>query len=347
MPDEWPIAAAAADHPVDPAKPAGRDRLPIVRRDLFLDERARLTEQERALISAMLVGLVDQLADEIRRCLPPHVQAHAEADRGNLLGRLWADGALDRPGLVALLLRRATEQLIAATCRGSAEAGSTVDRLVGHEDSAVAGAAMALAVARGRRRDRFGRLTIEYDDVDSDDALALAHHIAAAMRAAIPGASVGSDRELAAAAVEIAARHDPRRRIDGSAVDLATALDAAGSADDSLIAALAGEGDAALLVALCAVRAGIASDTAWTLLVTGADSAMTLARLARVDRATAAAMVAALGEPLMWGDPGEAIERFDALDDDAVDAVRGWWQLPSAYRAARTVTGGRYGDSID
>ena len=63
IPVEWPIAAGAADQLVETARAAGRDRLAIVRRDLFLDDRARLTEQERAGMSARLGALVDQVAD--------------------------------------------------------------------------------------------------------------------------------------------------------------------------------------------------------------------------------------------------------------------------------------------
>src|SRR4029453_6963931 len=114
MPVEWPIAAGAADHKVEPARTAGRDRLPIVRRDLFLDDRARLTEQERALMSAMLSALIDQIADEIRLGLPPDVLAHAENDRERIVARLWKSGALDRPALILLLLRRAAAHMISA-----------------------------------------------------------------------------------------------------------------------------------------------------------------------------------------------------------------------------------------
>ena len=53
MPEEWPIAAPAADGNA-PARLAGRGRLSTVRRDFFLDPAKRLTEQERALMTAML-----------------------------------------------------------------------------------------------------------------------------------------------------------------------------------------------------------------------------------------------------------------------------------------------------
>jgi len=64
MPEEWPIAAPAADGN-GPARPAGRGRLATVRRDFFLDPAERLTEQERALMTAMLHCLVSDVADAV------------------------------------------------------------------------------------------------------------------------------------------------------------------------------------------------------------------------------------------------------------------------------------------
>jgi len=347
---EWPIAAGAADHPVESARAAGRDRLPIVRRDLFLDDRARLTEQERALMSAMLGGLVDQVADEIRLGLAPDLLAHAEPDRDRVVPRLWHSGALDRPALILLLLRRADEQLIAAACRDSrgASDGGTVERLVGDSDGAIASAAMALAVARGRRRDRFGRLGLEYDDVPNDEAHCLAHLVAAAMRTGISGPAVAIDEALADAAERLVDRHDDQRRVEVRALSLAEALVAARGVDDDLIAALAAEGDAALLAALCAVRAGIAPETAWMLLVNdGAHDAMLLARLAGLARPAAAALVAALALPLLWGEPGDAIAFFDRPAAPEIDAARRWWRLPPAYRDALKDQGGSNGQPLD
>ena len=346
---EWPIAVEAADHRVEPARRAGRDRLPVVRRDLFLDDRARLTEQERALMSAMLVALIEQIADEIRLHLPADVLGHAEADRDLVAQRLWKSGALDRPALILLLLRRADEQLIAAACRsGSAGEGGAVERLVGDEDGTIASAAMALAVARGRRRDPFGRLGLEFDDVPAHEAESLVHLVAAAMRRGLPNPAVAIDEALAAAGQRLLGRHDAERRVEARALALATALVAARGADDALAATLAAEGDAGLLAALCAVRAGIAPESAWLLLVNdGARDAMLLARLAGLERPAAAAMVAALGEPLLWGEPGTAIACFDTPTTADIDAARRWWRLPPAYRDALDGTGGGHGDSLD
>ena len=350
VPVEWPIAAGAADPMVEPARAAGRDRLPIVRRDLFLDDRARLTEQERSLMSAMLGALVDQIADEIRLGLPATMLAQAEPDRDRVTPRLWRSGALDRPGLILLLLRRADEQLITAACRGSRthHDGGIVERLVGDSDGAIAGAAMALAVARGRRRDRFGRLGLEYDDVSHDEAQCLVHLVAAAMRRGMRDASITIDEALAKAAEDLLKRHDERRRVEARALDLAQILMAARGADDVMIAALAAEGDAALLAALCAVRAGIALETAWMLLVDdGARDAMLLARLAQLGRPAAAALVAALAEPLLWGDPGDAICCFDRPAEVDIEAAGRWWRLPSAYRDGLVEYGGGNGQPLN
>jgi hypothetical protein len=50
MPVEWPLAASAADRPVEPARPrVGSDRLAVASADFFLDEGSRLTDEERAL----------------------------------------------------------------------------------------------------------------------------------------------------------------------------------------------------------------------------------------------------------------------------------------------------------
>jgi hypothetical protein len=112
--------------------------------------------------------------------------------------------------------------------------------------------------------------------------------------------------------------------------------------------ALAAEGDAALLAALCAVRGGIAQETAWMLLVDdGAHDAMLLARLAGVSRPAAAALIAALAEPLLWGEPGAAIACFDEPADAEIDAAARWWRLPAGYRDGLKSHGGGDGQSLD
>src|SRR6478736_4109852 len=166
MPEEWPIAAPAADGNTT-ARPAGRGRLATVRRDFFLDPAMRLTEQERALMTAMLHCLVSDVADSIRAALPSgRVAANDEGD-ADLIESLTSAGLLDEPGLMALLLRRADAERIstAARARSGRREARALQGLVSYDYGAVAAAAMALILGRGRRRDRFGQCLLAYDDL--------------------------------------------------------------------------------------------------------------------------------------------------------------------------------------
>jgi len=332
MPVKWPLAAGAADRPVDPARPhAGRDRLPAVMTDFFLDETSRLTDEERSLMAAMLRSLVLEVADELIAKLPPLLSAKAEHLRDGLYRQLRNAGLLERRGLVALLLRRADEQQLSAHAhRGAATLGA----LVGDEDGSVAEAAMSLTLARGRRLDKFGRLGAEFDDVAAEDAVALVHSVAAALR---QGLSSESEKALIDAAQAVAARHDEGRRLEATVAALARALEATGRGDDAMVATMAGDGDAALLAGLLARRAGIGQDDAWGMFTGG--EAMMLARLAGCERAAAAQILAAF-EPMSGASSAERfIDRFDGIDDAAVEERRCWLRLDPHYRSAREAFG--------
>lgn len=335
MPVEWPIAASAADPSHAPARLAGRDRLSAVRADFFLDDQTRLSEQERALMGGMLAGLLDELVDEIALGLPPVLAEQAELARAGLLRRLWDSGALDRPGLVGLLLRRSDEQRLATP----ASAGP-VEALVGDDDERVAAAAMALTVARGRRRDRFGRLGVQFDDLAAEEAVPLANLVAAAIRAAISPDSDHHDQAVAAAAGQLLARHDEGNRLEARVAELAFALVDRGRGDDDFAAMLAEEGEIALLSALLGVRAGIAPETGWAMMVEqGARCAMLLARLAGLDRQCAARILVASSAMLGIRDPAEAIGQFDRIGEAELDSELRWLRLPAPYRDALAALG--------
>ena len=343
MPVEWPIAASPADRPVAPARAVGRDRLSAVRADFFLDDRARLTEQERALMGAMLASLIDQLVDELAVAMPSALADQVEAARSGLLRRLWDSGALDRPGLIGLLLRRTDEQRLSPP-----QAAGPVETLVGDADEDIAEAAMALTVARGRRRDRFGRLGIEFDDLLGDEAVALVNLVAAAARQAMGATGRAHDPAIVAAASAVLARHDEGNRLDARIAALAFALFDSERADDSLVVVLAEAGEVALLSAVLSVRSGIEPATGWLMMVEqGAYCAMLLARLAGLERRAAARMVVAIGGMLGIADPAEAIGEYDALGDQELAAQRRWLRLPKAYRDSIDLLGGAGEELVD
>jgi len=335
VPEEWPLAAPAADRPVESARTRGSRRLASVRRDFFLDPTYRLTEQERALMTAMLHDLVSTVAGDVLATMPGNgVKA---PDAAVLAFQLSSSGLLDREELVSLLLRRADEHRIATAFAGRAGPRKLplLPRLVGDTDAAVAAAAMNLVVSRGRRRDAFGQPRIEPSDLPPREAASLTFAVAAAL-----AGQAGAVRDdLAAAANSVAARDMAGASLDGAVAALAEALEVAGRNDDGMVEAAAEDGEANLLANLLASRAAVLPDTAWGYLVGGQDGGLALlARMAALSRPTAARLFAEFGA-LSGASVEEEIGKFDSRGVDEVSAAHQWWQLPAPFRWASDALG--------
>ena len=331
-PVEWPIAASSPDEQAAAAHCAGGDRLACVRADFFLNPDQRLTEQERALMTAMLADLVGIVADEIRAAAS--IAEPARGANGELFDQLRSAAQLDIPELIAVLLRRAEEERIAFALRalGGAAKPRFLHALAGDENSAVAAGAMALVLARSRRRDRYGNARVQLDDVPAEAAFKLAYSVAAAV--ALQG---GSDRLAGEGAAAMLAQHDESKRIEALTFGLVHALDTAGRLSETLLLAAAADGEVAILVEGLARRAGIDFASAWTHL-RGAGRFALLLRMAGSSRHFAAELAACFGDLLADGAASE-IERFDGLDDAQVDRARKWLRLDPHYRAALTALG--------
>ncbi len=338
MPEEWPIAAPAADGS-GAARLVGRGRLSTVRRDFFLDPAKRLTEQERALMTVMLHSLVRDVANAMRAALTNGPAAANDDSEAALTAALTSSGLLDEPGLVTLLLRRADEERIAtaARARGGRREARVLQGLVSHDHGAVAAAAMALILGRGRRRDRFGQCLIAYDDLSPASAEALVHSIAAGLRrelAAIRGAP-SADLELAEASERVLEGHDGKRGIDALTAAVVHLLEESGALTDELVLAAAHEGEVGFVAEVLARRAGISTASAIDeLLSAEATHVMALLRMADASRALAAGLLAGIGDLLGIADAGAAIGLFDGMTGDQAQAARSWLLTASAYRAA-------------
>ena len=343
MPEEWPIAAYAADQ-LAPARSAGSDRLATVRADFFLNADKRLTEQERALMTAMLHCLVGDVADALRASLPRGWSAANDEGNLALIEQLSASRLLDEPGLMAMLLRRADEERIstAATARTGRREARVLQGLVSHSNGSVSAAAMALILARGRRRDRFGQCLVAFDDLHQTTAEALVAMIAAALRV---GLGAAPHSEMAEAMVRALAQRDPSRSIDALTAGLVRLLDENGGLGDDLILAAAHEGEAAFLAHVLARRAGIPADSAIEELLSAKPVRMMgLFRVAGASRSLSAGLLAGVGDLLGIDDPAQAIGVFDSMTDEQVGEARTWLATPPTYRAALTTLGGRHGE---
>jgi hypothetical protein len=336
MPEEWPIAATAADQNA-PARAAGSDRLATVRADFFLDSDLRLTEQERALMTAMLHCLVGDVADALRASAPGGWAAANDDSNLALIEALTASRLLDEPGLIAMLLRRADEERItaAATARTGRHEAHILQGLVSHSNGSVSAAAMALILARGRRRDRFGQCLVAFDDLPQANAEALVAMIAAALRG-----SLADDSELTAAMARVLGSRDSSRSIDSLTAALVRLLDENAGLTDDLILAAAHEGEVAFLAHVLARRAGIPADSAiQELLSAKPRRMMALFRVAGVGRSPSAGLLASVGDLLGIDDPAQAIGLFDSMSDEQVSRARTRLATPPAYRAALAALG--------
>jgi hypothetical protein len=338
MPEEWPIAAPAADGSAS-ARLAGRGRLSTVRRDFFLSPSMRLTEQERALMTAMLHCLVADVADAIRAALPSgRVAANDEGDAA-LIQSLTVSGLLDEPGLMALLLRRADEERIstASRARSGRREARVLQGLVSYDYGAVAAAAMALILGRGRRRDRFGQCLISFDDLSSASAEALVHAVGAGLRTELAGSrgAAFADLEIAEASDRVLERRDEDRGIDSLTAGLVHFLDEAGGLTDELVLAAAHEGEISFVAEVLARRAGVPTEAALDELLSGdSKHVMALLRAGGMSRELSAGLLAGIGDLLGIDDAGAAIGLFDNMTDAEAQAARSWLVADPNYRAA-------------
>lgn len=337
MPAEWPISAAppgGRDKRTSTAfAAAGGSRLAAIVQDLFLAPDTRLTEQERSLMTAMLHGLVERIAIEIRARLSPGVSASCDAGTVDLVSDLVRAGLVQNQALVALLLRRADVQRIASSGRGGR---STLQGWTASQDAEVAAAAMTLIAARGRGRDRFGRAALDLSDLSAP----LAHDLVIAVAAALgQRCREASDAEVADAAHDLLATRTETSSPEQMEAALAAALGPGGRQRPGLLVALAEEGEAPILSVILAAEACIPPSEAWDALIGGADTLALLLRLAGVSRGEGAALLASAGPALGIGDPVRAIEAFDRLPAERVEEARAELVLPLAYRAARRTIG--------
>ncbi|HSQ98467.1 MAG TPA: DUF2336 domain-containing protein [Sphingomicrobium sp.] len=342
MPEEWPIAVTSADRNA-PARAAGRGRLSTVRTDFFLNPSERLTEQERALMTAMLYCLIGDIAGEIRAALPAGWTG-ANDDDSALVGALTRAGLLDDPDLMALLLRRADEERIgiAARARSGRREARAIQGLVSHQHGAVSAAAMALILARGRRRDRFGQCLAGFDDLPRGTAERLVHAVAAALRhdAVAAAGSAAADTELSSAAAALLDRHDPARSIEALSSVVVGLLDECAGLTDELLLACAQEGEVGFLAEVVGRRAGVAGTVALDELLAARErQLMALLRVAGFSRELSAGLLASLGDLLGIDDPGSAIGIFDGMSAEEVKAAASWISAPARYRAAIELLG--------
>ena len=299
-------------------------------------------------MTSMLHCLVSDVADSVRAALPSgRIAANDEGD-ATLVESLIASGLLDEPGLMALLLRRADEERIAtaARARSGRREARVLQGLVSHDYGAVAAAAMALILARGRRRDRFGQCLVAFDDLPEASGEHLVHAVSAGLRHELAAARgvANADSELTEAADIVFEGHDSDRSVEALTAALVHFLDEGGGLTDDLVLSAAHEGEIGFVGEVLARRGGVPSESAMDELLSGESRrVMAMLRVADASRELSAGLLGGIGDLLGITEAGEAIALFDRMGEDEVRAARSWLVTAPNYRSALERLGERRG----
>ncbi|MEA3061833.1 MAG: hypothetical protein QOJ94_1614 [Sphingomonadales bacterium] len=316
---------------------SARARLSAAAADLALPRRLRLSERDRATVSALFAATVRSLEDDLRAAILPRLGGDALAASLGSAGLAIALPALEAlgpaavPGLLPLLLERTEEhRLVAAEPPLLAE-------LAGDEDEAVAAEAMRLLILQAGRLDAFQEPLVGRDDLSAEILHALAWTAAAALRAYVVehhGADpAAADAALTDAVALLLAGHDEGAGAAACSRRLVSRLAAAGRLDDRMMVRTLTEGTLPLFLAAAAARAGLDRAAAWEMLdePSGRGAALLLGA-AGLSRDAAATVLLRLA-------PSEArvapqLDLFDALGQDEARRRLTPWRADPAYRVA-------------
>jgi hypothetical protein len=253
---------------------AVRERLAVAAADIRLPQSLRLTEWQRATVSALVAKIVRSVEDDLRTTLADSAPARSSealhaaftsahvAIAGPLLER---SGAHADAALVAALIRRADEHRRART-RGTSETALLLE-LIRDDDEAVAEQAMAILIAHSRRFDRFGEPVAARTELSAELEHRLAWRVAAALRLYMVErhgiAPAQADEAVVEAAKRLLASYDEGDSLEARAMRLARRLSETGRLDDALLERTLSEGSLPLFLAAIAVRASLTHGAAW------------------------------------------------------------------------------------
>lgn len=334
-----------------------RDELSVAAVDLFLPPDRRLTDQQRAIMYDLLAKLLTGIEFEIRQYLAEGLLqlSGRQTDLGTELSdervriamSAIESGQFGDPGLVELLLRRTEEHLIALRSAASEPAAPSsvgvVEALARNPDAELARRAVAYVVAQSKRRDRFQEPLLSRDELPADLAYRLHWQVAALLRQHLLRTHIVEpvelDRTIEDATRRAMADHSEGQGLARRAVRLVARLNELGELGDGFLEQALAQGHASLFAAGLAVRAEIAIDVVWRVLLDrGRNSLLVLARAIGVREDAVASIVDMLDgvHPLVRS-PAATQSLLAAYTDlepaGALRVVRSW-QLDPGYRDA-------------
>ncbi len=335
--------------------------------DLFLSEEGRLSEQERALISDILLKLLEEVETAVRQelaealvrsgiDLPEVERALARDEIAVARPILRKSRALRDPDLIEIVRWRTQEHRLAIAMRdGLSEAVSdalveygeedVIEALLRNPDARLSEKAMEYLVAESRRIDRFQEPLVHRDELPDRLALRMFWWVGAALRqqilARIEADPVIVDRAVKAAVDALKVAHAPERSVHAKAHALVRRLRERGELTPEFLLACLRRQRLAVFVAGLAELGGVDLQTAWRIFVDrGGEGLAVLARAAGIAREQFAKLFLLLSEVRngQRAQPPGILERilelFDKTSEEQAKIALFYWRLDRTYEEA-------------
>lgn len=335
--------------------------------DLFLPDRHRLTDHQRAIMTDVLRKLIGSLETEVRQYLVeallrgpdqlPELQALLANDEIEVAQAiLERSRVLQDQDLIDVVMRRAEEHRMAIALRNDVSAAvaealvekagpDVIEALIRNPDVTLSRRAMEMLVAESKRFDRFQEPLLSRADLPPELAYRMYWWVSAALRDYIlkrfeidPGKIDGLIQSAARRGI---AAHEIDEKLEARAMRLAERLHELGDLTDDFIRASLRQSRISLFVAGLAIRAGIDFPTSWAIVSDpGADSMVVLLKSIDMPRDLAASILMLMERLRDGAHPQSpetlviAMEAFDRMEVARARSVLELWQLDRQYRAA-------------
>jgi len=335
--------------------------------DLFLSEEGRLTEHERALMSDILVKVVQSVEAELRKELA-EVLERSQADLPEVV-RLLANDEIEiaRPllersrllrdaDLIEIVRMRTDEHRLAIAMRDQLSSEVTdalveyggedvIEALLRNADAAISERSMAYLVAESRRIDRFQEPLIDRSDLPPELAYRLYWWVAAALRRRIleevDADPLVVDEAMSHATRSFLTEEETGQGAYGKAQRLVRRLGETGDLTVEFLINALRQQRIAVFVAGLAELGGIDFRTAWRIFSDpGGESLAVLGKAVGMERnqfTTAFLLVAQAREGEKARSTGSLQPILDLFDSVSYRNARGalhYWQQDSAYQMA-------------
>lgn len=371
MPTDRPINVQALLDLAADRSGAARAQLTNAIIDLFLPEGQRLTDQQRALMTDVLGGLLGSIEMEVRQHLVealmrssvemPELEALLANDTIEVARPILEKSKVIRDAdLIDVIMQRAEEHRMAIALREGLSApivetlvetgikngeNDVLETLIRNDDAVLSRRAMELLVAESKRNGQFQQPLLTRNDLPIDLAYQMYWWVTATLRRHILRNFVIDEATLDPMIERAAKRamvdHDDTQSVQSRAFQLARRLDELGELTDSFFLRTLRQGRLSLFAAGLAVRARISFATAWKIVTDpGHESFIVLAKSVEIARDAAASMVLVLdgiNNASRARPPSvitEIVRLYDELDLAGARRVTQYWQLDAGFTKA-------------